>query len=64
MSDKWIKDNKRLFKAVNRDKKLEKKILKDLKAHKVEKVLFNINADGKIQTFRLDEDANRVGPWP
>ncbi|WP_058487083.1 hypothetical protein [Defluviitalea phaphyphila] len=64
MSDKWIEDNDRLLDAVNGDKKLEDEIIKSLGTDKVEKVLFNINGDGTIQTFRLDKDANRIGPWP
>jgi len=58
MSDKWIREDggKRISKAVNGDRKLQKDIIQALKKGKVEKVLSRVGKDGKVTTYRLNSN--------
>jgi len=56
MSDEWLreKQGRRILKAVNGDRKLQKDIIQALKKGKVEKVLSRVGKDGKVTTYRLN----------
>jgi len=66
MSDKWIREDggKRISKAVNGDRKLQKDIIQALKKGKVEKVLSRVGKDGKVTTYRLNSNGEIIGFWP
>ncbi|WP_265448055.1 KilA-N domain-containing protein [Acetivibrio straminisolvens] len=66
MSDEWLreKQGRRILKAVNGDRKLQKDIIQALKKGKVEKVLSRVGKDGKVTTYRLNSNGEIIGFWP
>ena len=66
MSDEWLleKQGKRILKAVNGDRKLQKDILQALDDGQVEKVLSRVGKDGKVITYRLGSNGEIIGLWP
>ncbi|ABN54037.1 protein of unknown function DUF1557 [Acetivibrio thermocellus ATCC 27405] len=66
MSDEWLleKQGKRILKAVNGDRKLQKDILQALDDGQIEKVLSRVGKDGKVITYRLGSNGEIIGLWP
>lgn len=61
MSDDWIKGNERLQKQVG--KKKAENIKEAIRKGEVDKVLSEIDETGKVTTYKLDADGNKIGKW-
>src|SRR5690625_3592859 len=68
MSNDWLTGkktkNNRIYKAVDKDELLAFEITEALRGNKVERVLSKTDASGKVRTFRLDANGNKISEWP
>jgi len=61
MSDDWIKGNDRLKNQVGERKAND--ILEALENGELDKVLSKVDETGKVTTYKLDADGNKIGKW-
>src|SRR5699024_6631653 len=68
MSNDWLTGastkKSRILKAVDNDGELASEIEQALNLNKLERVLYKVDSNGNVKTFRLDENGDIIGEWP